>query len=61
MYKLAQLLHDQCMCRCCVQQWDIAVSLWKTAASLGNSIGCLEVPITPLWPTNQLDGTQSEY
>ena len=29
------------LCRYCLQQWDIAVSLWRATYSLGNSLDCL--------------------
>ena len=28
------------LCRCCLQQWGLAVSFWKTTYSLVNSLGC---------------------
>lgn len=49
-------------CRCRLQQWGFAVSgLWRATYCLGNSLGCLGVPMGPLWTTIQLDVTQSCY
>lgn len=49
------------LCRCCLQQQDLTVSLWRDTHSLGNGLGCLGVSVGPLWPTIQLDVTQSQY
>lgn len=39
----------------------LAISLWRAAYSLGNSLGCLEVSMGPLWHTTQLEVTHSWY
>ena len=49
------------LCRCCFQQWGLAVSLWRTIYSLGHSLGCLGVSMWHLRPTAQLYVTQSWY
>lgn len=33
------------LCRCCVQQWGLVVSLWRTTYSLHSSLGCLGIPM----------------
>ena len=44
------------LCRCCLQQWNLALSLWKTTYGLGNSLSRLEILMAS--PT-QLGVTQS--
>lgn len=44
--------------RCCLTQWDFAVSFLRGKDSLGNSLSCLWIPMGPFWPTAQLDETQ---
>lgn len=44
------------LCRC-----FLVISLWRAADSLGNSQGCLWIPIRPRWPNTQLDITQFWY
>lgn len=36
---------------CCIQQYSLTISLWRTIHSLDNSLSCLGVPILTLWPT----------
>ena len=52
----------------CLQQWNLSIRLWKATCvysvcmcCLGNNLGYLEIPLEPLWPTTQLDVTQSWY
>lgn len=33
------MLHK--LCWCCLQQWDIVVSLWRGTNSFDNSLGCM--------------------
>ena len=47
------------LCRYCLQQWNLTVSLWRVIYSLGSSLGGLGIPMGPLWPTTQL--TQIQY
>lgn len=39
------------ICRCCLQQWGLTVSLWEATNGLGDSLGSLEDFKGPLWPT----------
>ena len=48
-------------CMCCLQQWGLAVSLWRATHPIGSSLGCLEISTGSLWPATQLDVTQSWY
>lgn len=43
------------LCRCRIQQWGLAVSLWREICSLDNSLDCLGVPMRRFGPTTQLD------
>lgn len=44
------------MCQCCLQQWAFAVSFWRTASGLGNSLCCLGFPWKPrFYQKTQLD------
>lgn len=36
-------------CRPCLQQWGLAIRLWKATYCLGSSLDCLTVPMEPLW------------
>lgn len=42
------------LCRCCLQQWGLTISLWEATNSLGDSLGFLEDFKEPLWPTTWL-------
>ena len=46
---------------CCLQQWSLAVSLWRATYRLGNSLGCLRIPMGHFWPRAWVDVTQSQY
>lgn len=72
--KILESRGNDCICRhqleffmfgeligCCLQQCGLAVNLRKVAYSLGNSLGCLEIFMRPIWPKIQLDSTQSWY
>lgn len=39
------------LCRCCYQQWELAINLWRASHSLGNRMNWLRVPRRPLFPT----------
>ena len=56
---------DFCMfkelCRCCLQQYGLAVSLQKLTYCLGNSMGLSAIPMGPLCAITQLNVTQSRY
>jgi hypothetical protein len=49
--------------RCSLQQWGLAIHLWKATYRLGNSLDCLGVPMEPICP-NWLDfkfGCEKNY
>lgn len=45
----------------CLQKCGLAVSLWRTNYSLGNSLGCLGISVLPLGLTTRLTVTQTWY
>ena len=50
------IFYELCKCH---QQWGLAVSLWRVNDILGKSLECLRISVSPLWPTTQLDVTQT--
>ena len=49
------------LCRCCLQQWGLAVSTQRAASSFGNSLCCLCIPVGPLSPSASFAVTQFWY
>lgn len=35
------------LCGYCLQQWGLAVNLWRATYSFGNSLGCLRILMDP--------------
>lgn len=49
------------LCVCYLQNWVLAVSVWRANCCLGNSLGCLVISMIFFWLTSELDVTQSWY
>lgn len=47
------------ICRCCLQNWGLTISLWRATNNFGHSLYCLRVSMGPVWPTTQLDVAHS--
>lgn len=47
--------------RYCLHQRSFAINVWRATKSLGNCMGCLQLPIGPLWPKIHLDVTNPWY
>lgn len=55
----AQMSAFLVLCRHCLQRWGRAVSFQRTIGNFGNRLGCLVIPMGPLWSTTKLAVTQS--